>query len=453
MLIQNKNDMFDNLSFKLDRAFKTLKGTGKITEINVATTVKEIRRALIDADVNYKVAKEVTDKIKEEALGRDVLISVSPGQLLVKITQEELTQLMGGAKEEINLKGDPSVILISGLQGSGKTTFSGKLGTYLKKQGRQVLLVACDIYRPAAIEQLKTLGEQIEIEVYAEPGNQNALEIATNAIEYAKKNGKKTVIVDTAGRLAVDEVMMNEISALKESLKPSETLFVVDSMTGQDAVNTAKTFDERLDFDGVVLTKLDGDSRGGAAISIRHVVNKPIKFISTGEKMENLDLFYPDRMAQRILGMGDVVSLVEKAQQSFDEDEAKRLNAKIRKNQFDFDDFLSQLDQIKKMGNIKDLLGMIPGMGKAIKGLDIDDESFIPIEAIIRSMTPQERGNPSLIDGSRRKRIANGSGRTIQEVNNLMKQFSDMRKMMKQMNKMGGAQKALGALGGNMRRR
>ena len=453
MLILNENDMFDNLSFKLDRAFKTLKGTGKITEINVATTVKEIRRALIDADVNYKVAKEVTDKIKEEALGRDVLIAVSPGQLLVKITQEELTQLMGGAKEEINLKGDPSVVLISGLQGSGKTTFSGKLGTYLKKQGRQVLLVACDIYRPAAIEQLKTLGEQIGIEVYAEPGNQNALEIASNAIEYAKKSGKKTVIVDTAGRLAVDEVMMDEISALKESLNPSETLFVVDSMTGQDAVNTAKTFDERLDFDGVVLTKLDGDSRGGAAISIRHVVNKPIKFISTGEKMENLDLFYPDRMAQRILGMGDVVSLVEKAQQSFDEDEAKRLNAKIRKNQFDFDDFLSQLDQIKKMGNIKDLLGMIPGMGKAIKGLDIDDESFIPIEAIIRSMTPDERGNPSIIDGSRRRRIAKGSGRTIQEVNNLMKQFADMRKMMKQMNKMGGAQKALGALGGNMRRR
>ena len=453
MLILNENDMFDNLSFKLDRAFKTLKGTGKITEINVATTVKEIRRALIDADVNYKVAKEVTDKIKEEALGRDVLIAVSPGQLLVKITQEELTKLMGGAKEEINLKGDPSVVLISGLQGSGKTTFSGKLGTFLKKQGRQDLLVACDIYRPAAIEQLKTLGEQIGIEVYAEPGNQNALEIASNAIEYAKKTGKKTVVVDTAGRLAVDEAMMNEISALKESLNPSETLFVVDSMTGQDAVNTAKTFDERLDFDGVVLTKLDGDSRGGAAISIRHVVNKPIKFISTGEKMENLDLFYPDRMAQRILGMGDVVSLVEKAQQSFDEDEAKRLNAKIRKNQFDFDDFLSQLDQIKKMGNIKDLLGMIPGMGKAIKGLDIDDESFIPIEAIIRSMTPDERGNPSIIDGSRRRRIAKGSGRTIQEVNNLMKQFADMRKMMKQMNKMGGAQKALGALGGNMRRR
>lgn len=453
MLLQKNKDMFDNLSYKLDRAFKTLKGTGKITEINVATTVKEIRRALIDADVNYKVAKEVTDKIKEEALGRDVLISVSPGQLLVKITQEELTQLMGGSKEEINIKGDPAVILISGLQGSGKTTFSGKLGTYLKKQGRQVLLVACDVYRPAAVEQLKTLGTQIGIEVYAEPGNQNALQIAENGIDYAKKSGKKTVIIDTAGRLAVDEAMMDEISSLKENLKPSETLFVVDSMTGQDAVNTAKTFDERLNFDGVVLTKLDGDSRGGAAISIRHVVNKPIKFISTGEKMENLDLFYPDRMAQRILGMGDVVSLVEKAQQSFDEDEAKRLNAKIRKNQFDFDDFLSQLEQIKKMGNIKDLLGMIPGMGKAIKGLDIDDESFIPIEAIIRSMTPQERGNPALIDGSRRKRLAQGSGRSIQEVNNLMKQFSDMRKMMKQMNKMGGAQKALGAMGDNMKRR
>ncbi|MBD8490950.1 signal recognition particle protein [Echinicola sp. CAU 1574] len=438
--------MFDNLSFKLDRAFKTLKGTGKITEINVATTVKEIRRALIDADVNYKVAKEVTDTIKEEALGRDVLISVSPGQLLVKITQEELTKLMGGSKEDINLKGDPGIVLISGLQGSGKTTFSGKLATHLKKQGRQVLLVACDIYRPAAIEQLKTLGEQIGVEVYAEPENKNALEIASRAIEYAKKNGKKTVIVDTAGRLAVDEQMMNEIAELKENLKPAETLFVVDSMTGQDAVNTAKTFDERLNFDGVVLTKLDGDTRGGAAISIRHVVDKPIKFISTGEKMENLDVFYPDRMAQRILGMGDVVSLVERAQQSFDEDEAKRINAKIRKNQFNFDDFLSQLEQIKKMGNLKDLMGMIPGMGKAIKGLDIDDDSFKPIEAIIRSMTPLERENPDVIDGSRRKRIANGSGRTIQEVNNLMKQFSDMRKLMKQMNKMGGAQRALGNL-------
>ncbi|HSI76152.1 MAG TPA: signal recognition particle protein [Lunatimonas sp.] len=438
--------MFDNLSFKLDRAFKSLKGTGSITEINVATTVKEIRRALIDADVNYKVAKEVTDKIKEEALGRDVLIAVSPGQLLVKITQEELTKLMGGSKEDINLKGDPSIILISGLQGSGKTTFSGKLATYLKKQGRQVLLVACDIYRPAAIEQLKTLGSQIGVDVYAEPENKNALEIAQNALEHAKKTGKKTVIIDTAGRLAVDEVMMNEISELKEKIRPSETLFVVDSMTGQDAVNTAKTFDERLNFDGVVLTKLDGDSRGGAAISIRHVVNKPIKFISTGEKMENLDLFYPDRMAQRILGMGDVVSLVEKAQQSFDEDEAKRINAKIRKNQFNFDDFLSQLEQIKKMGNIKDLLGMIPGMGKAMKGMDIDDESFKPIEAIIRSMTPSEREDPAIIDGGRRKRLAAGSGRTIQEVNNLMKQFSDMKKMMKQMNNMGGAKKALGAL-------
>ncbi|AGA80046.1 signal recognition particle protein [Echinicola vietnamensis] len=438
--------MFDNLSYKLDRAFKTLKGTGKITEINVATTVKEIRRALIDADVNYKVAKEVTDTIKSEALGRDVLISVSPGQLLVKITQEELTKLMGGTKEDINLKGDPNVILISGLQGSGKTTFSGKLATHLKKQGRQVLLVACDIYRPAAIEQLKTLGEQIGVEVYAEPENKNALDIASKAIAYAKKNGKKNVIVDTAGRLAVDEQMMNEISDLKENLDPAETLFVVDSMTGQDAVNTAKTFDERLDFDGVVLTKLDGDTRGGAAISIRHVVDKPIKFISTGEKMENLDVFYPDRMAQRILGMGDVVSLVEKAQQSFDEDEAKRINAKIRKNQFNFDDFLSQIEQIKKMGNLKDLMGMIPGMGKMIKGLDIDDDSFKPIEAIIRSMTPLERENPDVIDGSRRKRIADGSGRSIQEVNNLMKQFRDMRKMMKQMNKMGGAQRALGNL-------
>ncbi|WP_026944874.1 signal recognition particle protein [Algoriphagus marincola] len=445
--------MFDNLSSKLDRAFKTLKGTGKITEINVATTVKEIRRALIDADVNYKVAKEVTDKIKTEALGRDVLISVSPGQLLVKITQEELTKLMGGTKADIKLSGEPAVVLISGLQGSGKTTFTGKLGSYLKKQGRQVLLVACDIYRPAAIDQLKVLGEQIGVEVYAEPENKNALEIANNAIAYAKKTGKKTVIVDTAGRLAVDEQMMNEIEALKKALNPSETLFVVDSMTGQDAVNTARTFDELLDFDGVVLTKLDGDTRGGAAISIRHVVEKPIKFISTGEKMENLDVFHPDRMAQRILGMGDVISLVERAQQSFDEDEAKRINAKIRKNNFDFEDFLSQLEQVKKMGNIKDLMGMIPGMGKAMKGLDIDDDSFKPIEAIIRSMTPYERQNPDVLDGSRRKRIANGSGRSITEVNNLMKQFSDMRKMMKQMNKMGGAKAAMGKLMPGMGRR
>ncbi|AFL85833.1 signal recognition particle subunit FFH/SRP54 (srp54) [Belliella baltica DSM 15883] len=445
--------MFDNLNLKLDKAFKTLKGTGKITEINVATTVKEIRRALIDADVNYKVAKEVTDTIKEEALGRDVLIAVSPGQLLIKITQEELTKLMGETKVDVNIKGDPAVVLISGLQGSGKTTFSGKFASYLKKQGRQVLLVACDIYRPAAIDQLKVLGEQIGVEVYSEPENKNALEIANNAIAYAKKTGKKTVIVDTAGRLAVDEQMMKEIEALKKALNPSETLFVVDAMTGQDAVNTAKTFDERLNFDGVVLTKLDGDTRGGAAISIRHVVNKPIKFISTGEKMENLDVFHPDRMAQRILGMGDVISLVERAQQTFDEDEAKRINAKIRKNQFNFDDFLSQLEQIKKMGNIKDLMGMIPGMGKAMKGLDIDDDSFRPIEAIIRSMTPLERENPDVIDGSRRKRIATGSGRTITEVNNLMKQFGDMRKLMKQMNKMGGAQKALGNIMPNMGRR
>ncbi|MCU0402736.1 MAG: signal recognition particle protein [Algoriphagus sp.] len=438
--------MFDNLSLKLDRAFKTLKGTGKITEINVASTVKEIRRALIDADVNYKVAKEVTDKIKDEAMGRDVLISVSPGQLLVKITQEELTKLMGGSKVDIKLSGDPAVILISGLQGSGKTTFTGKLGSFLKRQGRQVLLVACDIYRPAAIDQLKVLGEQIGVEVYAEPENKNALQIANNAIAYAKKTGKKTVVVDTAGRLAVDEQMMQEIEQLKKALNPSETLFVVDSMTGQDAVNTARTFDERLDFDGVVLTKLDGDTRGGAAISIRHVVNKPIKFISTGEKMENLDVFHPDRMAQRILGMGDVISLVERAQQSFDEDEAKRINAKIRQNNFNFDDFLSQLEQVKKMGNIKDLIGMIPGMGKAMKGLDIDDDSFKPIEAIIRSMTPKERQNPDIIDGRRRKRIADGSGRTITEVNNLMKQFDDMRKLMKQMNKMGGAKQALGRM-------
>ncbi len=435
--------MFDNLSLKLDRAFKTLKGTGKITEINVASTVKEIRRALIDADVNYKVAKEVTDKIKDEAMGRDVLISVSPGQLLVKITQEELTKLMGSTKVDIKLSGDPSVILIAGLQGSGKTTFTGKLGSLLKRQGRQVLLVACDIYRPAAIDQLKVLGEQIGVEVYAEPENKNALQIAHNAIAHAKKTGKKTVVVDTAGRLAVDDAMMQEIEQLKKALNPSETLFVVDSMTGQDAVNTAKTFDDRLDFDGVVLTKLDGDTRGGAAISIRHVVNKPIKFISTGEKMENLDVFHPDRMAQRILGMGDVISLVERAQQSFDEDEAKRLNAKMRQNNFNFDDFLSQLEQVKKMGNIKDLMGMIPGMGKALKGLDIDDDSFKPVEAIIRSMTPKERQNPDIIDGRRRKRIAYGSGRNITEVNNLMKQFEDMRKMMKQMNKMGGAKAAM----------
>lgn len=430
--------MFESLSGKLEGAFKTLKGQGKITEVNVATTVKEIRRALIDADVNYKVAKDVTDKIKEEALGRDVLIAVSPGQLLTKIVNEELTAMMGGKKVDMEVKGDPAIILISGLQGSGKTTFSGKLARLLKSQGQQVMLTACDIYRPAAIDQLKVLGEQIDVEVYAEPENKNAVDIANHAIKHAKQNGKKVVIIDTAGRLAVDDQMMQEIEALKKALNPSETLFVVDSMTGQDAVNTAKTFNERLDFDGVVLTKLDGDTRGGAALSIRTVVDKPIKFISTGEKMEALDVFHPDRMAKRILGMGDVVSLVEKAQDSFDEKEAQKLNKKIRQNKFDFDDFLSQLEQIKKMGNLKDLMGMIPGMGKAMKGLDVDDESFKPIEAIIRSMTKVERANPELINGSRRKRIANGSGTSVQEVNNLMKQFGDMRKMMKMMNKMGG---------------
>lgn len=440
--------MFENLSGKLDKAFKTLKGQGSITEINVATTVKEIRRALVDADVNYKVAKEVTDKIKTEALGRNVLVSVSPGQLLVKITNEELTRLMGGEKKDMQIQGDPAVILISGLQGSGKTTFSGKLANMLKSQGRQVLLTACDIYRPAAIDQLKVLGEQIGVDVYAEPENKNAIEIANNAVAHAKKLGKKVVIVDTAGRLAVDEQMMNEIESLKKALQPKETLFVVDSMTGQDAVNTAKTFNERLDFDGVVLTKLDGDTRGGAALSIRTVVEKPIKFISTGEKMEAIDVFYPDRMANRILGMGDVVSLVEKAQQAFDEEETRKLNKKIRQNKFDFDDFLNQLDQIKKMGNMKDLLGMIPGMGKALKGIDIDDDSFKPIEAIIKSMTPVERANPDVIDGSRRKRIATGSGTSIQQVNNLMKQFADMRKMMKAMNKMGGGKRAMANLAG-----
>ena len=428
--------MFDNLSTKLDKAFKTLKGQGSITEINVAATVKEIRRALVDADVNYKVAKEVTDKIKDEAMGRDVLVAVSPGQLMTKIVYDELTQLMGGEKQDIQVKGEPAVILLSGLQGSGKTTFAGKLAAYLKKQGRQVLLVACDVYRPAAIDQLKVLGEQVGVDVYSEPENKNPVDISRNAIEFARKNNKKVVIIDTAGRLAVDEQMMAEIEQVKRAINPSETLFVVDSMTGQDAVNTAKTFNDRLNFDGVVLTKLDGDSRGGAALSIRAVVEKPIKFISTGEKMEALDLFYPDRMAQRILGMGDVISLVERAQQQFDEEEAKRINQKIRKNQFNFDDFLSQLDQIKKMGNLKDLVGMIPGMGKAMKDVEIDDDAFKPIEAIIKSMTPQERAQPELLNGSRRRRLAMGSGTDIQQVNNLMKQFEDMRKVMRTMNKM-----------------
>jgi signal recognition particle subunit SRP54 len=430
--------MFENLSSRLEKAFQTLKGQGKISEINVASTVKEIRKALIDADVNYKVAKDVTDEIKEKAMGMNVLTAISPGQLMVKVTNDELTRLMGGESEDIKLEGNPAVVLISGLQGSGKTTFSGKLASYLKRQGRQVLLTACDIYRPAAIDQLKVLGSQVGVEVYAEPENKDAVKIARAAIEHAKKNNFRVVVVDTAGRLAVDEEMMEEISRLKSELKPSETLFVVDAMTGQDAVNTARTFNERLNFDGVVLTKMDGDTRGGAALSIRKVVDKPIKFISSGEKMEALDRFYPDRMAGRILGMGDVVSLVEKAQQTFDQEEAEKLNRKLRKNQFDFNDFLVQLEQIKKMGNMKDLLGMIPGMGKALKGVDLDDNSFKPVEAIIRSMTIQERQNPEIINPSRKTRIAKGSGRTIPEVNQLLKQFEDMKKMMKSFNKSGG---------------
>jgi signal recognition particle subunit SRP54 len=438
--------MFDNLSIKLEKAFQSLKGQGRITEINVAATIKEIRKALIDADVNYKVAKEVTDDIKEKAMGQDVLTAISPGQLLTKITNDELTLLMGGQSEDIKIEGNPAVILISGLQGSGKTTFSGKLASYLKKQGRQVLLTACDIYRPAAIDQLKVLGEQVGVEVYAEPENKDAVKIAKAALQHARQNNHRVVIVDTAGRLAVDEEMMNEIANLKAALNPSETLFVVDSMTGQDAVNTAKAFNDKLNFDGVVLTKLDGDTRGGAALSIRRVVEKPIKFISSGEKLDVLDRFYPDRMAGRILGMGDVVSLVEKAQQTFDEEETARLNKKFRKNQFDFNDFLSQLEQVKKMGNMKDLLGMIPGMGKAMKDVDIDDNSFKPVEAIIRSMTKNEREAPEIINPSRKNRIAKGSGRTIQEVNQLLKQFEEMKKMMKTMNKMGGNKRALSAL-------
>ncbi len=428
--------MFENLQDKLNTAFRTLKGSGRITEVNIAATVKEVRRALTDADVNFKVAKDVTDRVKQKAIDQKVMIAVEPGQLFVKIVQDELTELMGGEAQAINLKGDPAIILIAGLQGSGKTTFSGKLASYLKKQGRGVLLVADDIYRPAAIDQLKVLGEQVGVEVYAEPENKNAVQIALNALAHAKKTGKKVVIIDTAGRLAVDEVMMQEIEAVKRAINPTETLFVVDSMTGQDAVNTAKTFNDRLNFDGVVLTKLDGDARGGAALSIRAVVEKPIKFMSTGEKMEALDIFYPDRMAGRILGMGDVVSLVERAQEAFDEDEAKRLNAKMRANKFDFTDFMAQLQQIKKMGNIKDLLGMIPGMGKMVKDLDLDNTSFTPIEAIIGSMTPKEREKPEIIDASRKKRIAAGSGTDITQVNNLLKQFDEMRKMMRKMNQM-----------------
>ncbi len=423
--------MFENLSEKLERSFKVLKGEGKITEINVAETLKEIRRALIDADVNYKVAKTFTDEVKQKALGQNVLTAVKPGQMLTKIVRDELAQLMGGTATDINLQGNPAVILIAGLQGSGKTTFSGKLAAFLKKKGRQVLLVAGDVYRPAAIDQLKILGEQIGVEVYTEPGNQNPVLIAENAIRYARSKSNNVVIVDTAGRLAVDEAMMQEITAIKAAVNPSETLFVVDSMTGQDAVNTAKEFNDRLDFDGVVLTKLDGDTRGGAAISIRSVVNKPLKFISSGEKMDALQVFHPERMADRILGMGDVVSLVERAQEQFDEEEARRLKKKIVKNQFDFNDFRSQINQIKKMGNLKDVASMIPGMGKMLKNVDIPDDAFKSTEAIIDSMTPYEREHPEVLNARRRERIAKGSGTSMAEVNRLLKQFEETRKMMK----------------------
>lgn len=426
--------MFEKLSDKIDRAFKILKGQGKITEVNVSETVKEIRKALLDADVNYKVAKTFTDSVKAKALGQNVLTSISPGQLMAKITRDELAELMGGKNSELKLSGNPTVILMSGLQGSGKTTFSGKLANFLKtKKGKSPLLVACDIYRPAAIDQLHVLGEQIGVAVYSDRENKDAVSIAKKGIQFAKDNSHSVVIIDTAGRLAVDEQMMNEIAAVKKAVSPDEILFVVDAMTGQDAVNTAKAFNEKLDFGGVVLTKLDGDTRGGAALSIKSVVSKPIKFVGTGEKMDAIDVFHPDRMADRILGMGDVVTLVERAQEQFSEEEAKKLNKKISQNKFDFNDFLGQLQQIKKMGNMKDLMGMIPGIGKAVKDIDIKEDAFKGIEAIIHSMTPQERSNPELINGSRRQRLSKGSGRDIQEVNKLMKQFDDMRKMMKMM--------------------
>ena len=424
--------MFDNLSERLERSFKILKGEGKITEINVAETLKDVRRALLDADVNYKVAKSFTDTVKEKALGQNVLTAVKPSQLMVKIVHDELTQLMGGETAELKLEGKPAVILMSGLQGSGKTTFTGKLARMLKtKKNRKPLLVACDVYRPAAIEQLKVLGEQVGVPVYSEPDSKDPVQIALNAIKEAKVRSNDLVIVDTAGRLAIDEQMMNEIEAIKKAINPDETLFVVDSMTGQDAVNTAREFNERLDFDGVILTKLDGDTRGGAALSIRTVVNKPIKFVGTGEKLDAIDQFHPSRMADRILGMGDIVSLVERAQEQYDEEEAKRLQKKIQKNQFDFNDFLGQIQQIKKMGNLKDLAAMIPGVGKAIKDIDIDDNAFKSIEAIIYSMTPEERKRPEILNGSRRNRIAKGSGTNLQEVNRLLKQFDQTRKMMK----------------------
>jgi signal recognition particle subunit SRP54 len=438
--------MFESLSERLESAFKQIKGEGRITELNIAATVKDIRRALIDADVNFKIAKEFTDTVREKATGQKVLTAVSPGQQMIKIVKDELVDLMGGSESELNAKGSPAVILVAGLQGSGKTTFSGKLANYLKsRKGLSPLLVADDIYRPAAIEQLKVLGSQIGVDVYSEPENKDAVQIAQNAIKEARSKNKNVVIIDTAGRLAIDEAMMNEVAAIKGAVNPGEILFVVDSMTGQDAVNTAKAFNDRLDFTGVVLTKLDGDTRGGAALSIKYTVNKPIKFISSGEKMDTLDVFYPDRMAQRILGMGDITTLVEKAQEQFDEAEARKLEKKIRKNQFDFEDFMQQLQQIKKMGNLKDLMGMIPGIGKAVKDIDISDDAFKGIEAIIQSMTPFERNNPDVIDQSRRKRLARGCGKDIADINAFLKQFEQMKQMMKMMNKMPmGAGKMLG---------
>ncbi len=437
--------MFENLSERLEKSFKLLKGQGRISEINIAETLKEVRRALLDADVNFKIAKQFTDSVKQKAIGQEVLKSVNPSQMMVKIVHDELVELMGGDKTDINIKINPSIVLIAGLQGSGKTTFSGKLAKWAKsRKGKNPLLVACDVYRPAAIEQLKIIGTQVETPVYTEDGNLNPVVIARNAIKEAKKMGYDMVIIDTAGRLAIDEEMMNEISSVKDAVNPHEILFVVDSMTGQDAVNTAKEFNDRLDFDGVVLTKLDGDTRGGAALSIKSVVNKPIKFVSSGEKMDALDIFYPERMADRILGMGDIVSLVEKAQEQFDAEEARKLQKKIAKDQFDFNDFIAQIEQIKKMGNVKDLMAMIPGVGKAVKDLDIDDNAFKGIEAIIKSMTPDERINPTVLNGSRRKRIASGSGTSVQEVNKLLKQFDETRRMMKMMTKSGNMGRLMG---------
>ena len=447
---EKESSMFNNLSEKLDKAFHVLKGHGSITEVNVAETLKEVRRALLDADVNFKIAKEFTNRVKEKALGQDVLTTLQPGQLMVKIVKDELTELMGGDAEGINLSGTPSIILMSGLQGSGKTTFSGKLANYLKnKKTKKPLLVACDVYRPAAIDQLHVVGEQIKVDVFSDRGNTDPVAIAQAGIAHAKANGHNVVIIDTAGRLAVDEAMMNEISLIHKTIQPQETLFVVDSMTGQDAVNTAKAFNDILNFDGVILTKLDGDTRGGAAISIKSVVDKPIKFIGTGEKMEAIDVFYPARMAERILGMGDVVSLVERAQEQFDEEEARKIQKKIAKNQFGFDDFLKQIQQVKKMGNMKDLVGMIPGAGKMMKDIDIDDDAFKHIEAMIHSMTPKERTNPSIINSSRKKRIGKGSGTSVQQVNQLMKQFDQMGKMMKMMQ--GGGGKKMMQMMGKMR--